>query len=94
MAKSVAVASGTADVQGVATPCVLLGICVRENAGTPAAAGVILRDGTSATDPIRVPIKLAANGCIIGGLPAVTFATGIFVDRESGTTELVLYIME
>ena len=51
-------------------------------------------DGTSATDPIRVPIKLAANGCIIGGLPAVTFATGIFVDRESGTTELVLYLME
>lgn len=92
MAKAIAVASGTADAQAVTGSCTLLGICVRENAGAPAAAGVILRDGTSTAGAVVVPIKLAAGATVAGPLPAVQFDTGIFVDRESGTSELVLYV--
>lgn len=92
MAKAFAVASGTVDAQAVTGSCTLLGICVRENAATPAAAGVILRDGTSVAGPVMVPIKLAASGTVAGPLPAVEFTTGVFVDRETGTTELVLYL--
>jgi hypothetical protein len=40
-----------------------------------------------------VPIKLPASGTLCTPLPAIDFATGIFVDRESGTTELVLYVL-
>lgn len=92
MARSIAVASGTGDVQAVTGSCTLLGVCVRENAGAPAAAGVVLRDGTSAAGAVVVPVKLAAGATWFGPLPAIEFTTGIFVDRESGTSEVVLYV--
>jgi hypothetical protein len=93
MARGVAVASGAGDVQAVTGAVTLVGVAARETAGSPAAASLVLRDGTDATGAVRVPIELAANQSVAVQLPAVEFATGVFVDREAGTTELVLYII-
>ncbi|MCP2339176.1 hypothetical protein [Actinomadura rupiterrae] len=92
MARSVVVASGTANVQAVTGPFTLVGVSVRENAGTPAAAALVMRDGTTTGDPARVLVKLAASESKLLGPLSVEFASGIFVHRESGTSELVLYL--
>jgi hypothetical protein len=85
--------SGTTDVQGVAaaTGLRLTGFSVGETAG--ATAVVTLRNGDANGDPAVAHISLAANGAQIvifpdGGIPC---PDGVWVDRESGTTELVLY---
>ncbi len=70
----------------------LHGFSIRESAGTPAAAAVILRDGTSATDPPVAHIELVANGSMSERLPLIEIGTGIYVDRVAGETELVLYV--
>lgn len=90
---SAVVASGTADAQAVTGAATLVGCSVRETATVAAAAALVLRDGTAATDPARVFIELAANESKQLALPNVEFTNGIFVDRESGTTELVLYYL-
>lgn len=92
----VIVASGTGDAAAVAASTFLrlVGFSAAESAGTAAAAEVILRHGTADTDELLVaPINLAANGfqaeMFGAGIPA---PNGIFVDRVSGTTTLVLYV--
>jgi hypothetical protein len=94
MSNAIVVASGAADAQAVTGPAVLVGYSIRESAGSPAVAAVVLRDGTSAAGPLRLLVELAANQSVAGMLPAVDFADGVFVDRESGSSELVLYIGE
>lgn len=90
------VSAGTADVQGIAAVANLrlMGFSVTEDAGTPAAAEVVLRHGTSATDPIIARIKLAPDESTSDapfGTQGIAVASGVFVDRVSGTTELSLY---
>jgi hypothetical protein len=92
MSIPVSVPSGAGDVQAVTGSCTLVGYSVRESAGSPAVATLVLRDGTSAAGAFRAGISLAASGVDAQLLPAVEFASGIFVDRVSGTTELVLYL--
>jgi len=93
MSRPIAVASAATDVQAHTGAATLVGLTVRESAGTPAVASLVLRDGTTATDPIVAVVELAANESKAVPLPAVNIATGIFVDREAGTTELVLYVL-
>lgn len=90
MSRAFPIASAATDVQGVSGACTLVGFCAAAGA---AATTVRLRDGTTATDPVRAVIGLAANGTAAGLLPSVEFATGIFVDRDgTNSAELVLYI--
>lgn len=88
----VVVPSGAAGVQAVTGDCELVGFSVRESAGTPAVASVVLRDGTSSAGASRAFASLAASAADNRLLPAVEFKTGIFVDRTAGSTELVLYL--
>jgi hypothetical protein len=92
--RAAALASGTADAQAFTGQCTLYGYAVRENAGTPAAASLVLRNGTTVTDPPVAFISLAAGGSQVVTLPAVDCTNGVFADRLSGTTELVLYVDE
>jgi len=93
-ATATAVASGTADAQVIAatTSLRLMGLSAKENAGSPADAEFILRHGTSTAGTPLAFVKLGPNESIRdwfgpGGLAA---ASGIFLDRVSGTTELVV----
>ena len=92
MAFCVVVPSGATGVQAVTGDCELVGFSVRESAGTPAVASVVLRDGTSSAGKSRAFVSLAASGVDTKLLPAIECKTGIFVDRVSGSTELVLYL--
>ena len=98
MSRPVAIAAGTGDQQGVNPHLALklLGFSVAETAGTAAAAEVIIRHGESSSDPQLVaPINLDPNGFGIrpvGGEKGVECPKGIFIDRVSGNTSLVLYI--
>lgn len=90
MARAVPVASAATDVQAVTGSVSLLGFCA---AAGSAATVVRLRDGTTASDPVKAVIGLAANGTAAGLLPSVDFATGVFVDRDgTNSAELVLYL--
>ncbi len=81
-------ASGTADVQVFTGRTVLAGYSIREAATTAAAATVIIRDGTAASDPIVTVIELAANASETTVVPGgVTCTDGVFVERVTGTTE-------
>lgn len=92
MPRAVHVASGAADVQGVSGTTTLYGYTVRESAGTPAAATVILRNGTTNTDPIVGIVELAGDNSRADILPAVDCPDGLFIERAAGSTELVLYV--
>lgn len=91
MSRSISLAAGAGDVQATTGNVTLVGFSVRES--TASAATLVLRDGTTTGDPIKVTIGLAAGAGQVTALPAVDFSTGIFVDRTTGTTELVLYIL-
>ena len=96
-ARPVEVVADTVDVQGVGAgeSLKLMGFSVAETASTAAAAEVVLRHGTGSGDPLLVaPINLKADG--FGnpwfGDKGVDCQNGIFVDRISGNTALVLYV--
>ena len=95
MANTKAVASGTADAAVLSGRGKLFGFSARENAGTPAAASFILRDGTDANGtPIgfyNIGPGKTLNGDF-GAIGGLEFSTGLFLDRVSGTTELVVYV--
>ena len=90
----VVVPSGTGDVQAI-QPNNFLRLCgwsVSEDAGS--TAQVVIRDGTSASgNPLVAPINCAPNGFGMWftsgqGIPC---SRGLFVDRISGQTTVVLY---
>lgn len=91
MSRAVHVASGTAD--SAQSAGILVGVNMRESAAIAAAAEVIIRNGTTATAPIVHIRQLAADGQHDALLPAVNCSGGIFVDRVSGETEIVLYVL-
>jgi len=93
MARAIAVASGAGDVQAVTGSGTLVGYSVRETAGSPAAATLTLRDGTSAAGAPCVFISLAASTSLTAISPALDFSLGLFVDRVTGTSEIALYII-
>jgi hypothetical protein len=72
----------------------LWGFAIAETASTGATAEVILRHGTSTDGAMIVPpINLAADGYGSEWWPwPVRFPDGIFIDRVSGDTTIVLYV--
>ncbi|GGM64111.1 hypothetical protein GCM10012275_38310 [Longimycelium tulufanense] len=81
-------ATGTGDVTVFTGYTILRGWSIRESAGTAAAATVIIRDGTAATDPIVATIELAANTHDTVWLgDGIQCSDGVFVDRTAGETE-------
>jgi hypothetical protein len=91
----VVVASGTGDVAAVAAKwnLKLVGFSVSEDAG--ATAAVEIYDGVSSSGELALaPINLAANGFGMWGIArqGIPCHNGIFVNRLSGTTTVVLYI--
>lgn len=90
MSRAIPVASAATDAQAFTGAATLMGF-----AATGATASVVrLRDGTTGTDPVRAVIGIPANGTAAAPLPAVEFATGIFVDRDgTNASELVLYVL-
>ena len=98
-ARAVSVAAGTADAQGISggDGLRLMGFSVAETASSAAAAEVILRHGTGASDPILAgPINLDANGIGFPPFPTrgVECQNGIYVDRGAGNTILGPYAEE
>lgn len=94
-AQSTEVASGTGAVQGLpaGADLRLMGISVAESAGTPATAEVNLYHGTSATAPALMLFNLAANESVREwfGSDGICCPGGVFVNRVSGSSWLVLY---
>ena len=91
---SVVVASGSTDVAAVtgAWNLRLCGWSVSEDGGLTAA--VTIRNGTDATGyAVVAPINLAANGFGMWGISnqGIPCPNGIFINRTSGTTTLILY---
>lgn len=89
--------SSTADNQ-VCLPnpmLVLHGFSCAETAGSAGTAELVIRHGTKATDPMIVaPINFAADGF---GYPTffpvpMQCPNGIYVDRVSGETTVVVYV--
>ena len=87
--------SDTADEQGVAATANLrlFGYSVRENASSPDVAKVVLRHGTTDADDALAFINLAASQekTVWFGEKGILCPDGIFVDRVSGESHLVLY---
>lgn len=85
-------AAGTTDVQVTSAASRLVGVAVRETAGS--AAVVTFYDGTSTAGTRLLSISLAANESVrewFGDRGIAVSASGIFVDRVSGTTEHTVY---
>lgn len=89
---SLAIASGTSSVQAITGRARILGYSVRETADTPAAATVVLRDGTATSAPARLFVELAGSGSQTARTPVIDFETGVYVHREAGSSEIVLYL--
>ena len=99
MAQAIEVVSGSDSVQGLAAGNAagrqLSGYCIAEDAAVPAPAKVILHNGTSAADPVIAIVTLDQSQAVtnsIGGNRGVNCGGGIYVERVSGQTRIVLYV--
>lgn len=94
-AKMANVAAGTVGVQGIPaqTGLRLMGVSISEAAGTPAAASVQLNHGTSSAGGEIETISLSAGQSIQQwyGPDGIDVNLGVFANRLSGTTRLVLF---
>lgn len=84
----------TTDVQGLdaAANLRLMGFIVAETAGTPAAAEVVLRHGTTDAATIIARIKLKAGDTVpFSSEKGMPVASGVFIERVSGTTAVTLF---
>jgi len=86
----VASASGSGDVALVGSACTLLGWSFAESAGSPNTAKAYLRDGTDATGTIVATITLNPSESIreTGPASGIKCATGLYLDRVSGSCEV------
>ena len=86
------VATGTGDVQVVTGSVRLTGYSVFESAGTPAAASLTLRDGTSTAGNPLVSVELAANASETRSLgPGLLVGGGVFLDRTAGESTVTVW---
>ena len=93
-ATKVQIATRTTDLQVYTGSGTLMGFALRESAGTAAAAGAVLRDGTSASADMIAPVNLAADESAREwyGPQGIPFNTGVYLDMQAGELEGVLYI--
>lgn len=86
-------AAGTGDVavRAAQDGLVLMGYSAKETAGS--AAALTIRNGTSTSDPAVAHCSLAANEAKLISLSdlGIKCPNGIFLDRTTGTTEVVIY---
>lgn len=94
-ATSTEVSSSSGSVSGVvATSSLrLVGVSIRENAGTAGTAEVVIRHGTTVSDPALLFYKLAANESTRDwmGPDGIACASGLYIQRVSGTTHIFLH---
>ena len=94
-ASFISIISGAGDVaaQGAQPGLRLLGYCINESAGTPAAARVSILNGAAAGAPEVSDERLAASGQVFRwfGDSGIACPDGIFVDRTAGNTKLTIY---
>lgn len=85
------IAAASTDEQGYLGSTRLIGYVVRETAA--GAATLAIHDGTSASGPKRFNISLASGGLEkeFGIFHPLPFDTGIWIERLTGTTEVILY---
>lgn len=82
---------GTTDVTLFDDRCVLAGVNVTESAATAAAAHLRVRDGSS-TGAVLATVKVAGDGHKDVPIPHVHCQNGVYLERVSGSTEVVAYI--
>ncbi len=97
MATPVAIAAGTTDVAvvGARIDLRLRGYTISETAGSAAAAEAIIRHGASNSDPqLITPINLDANGygMFWFGIDGISCPNGIWFERVTGNSSLVVYV--
>jgi hypothetical protein len=86
-------ATTTADVLIQTGQAVLFGLAVEEDAGTPAVARFVLRDGTTTSGAIVLPVRLAASGSTYAWFnDGILFRNGLFLDMLSGSINGALFI--
>jgi hypothetical protein len=88
-ANTVEVTATAADVAVLGGSVTLLGYALTEAAGSPAVASLIIRDGTSASAEIVLPLKFIANETKVHwfGDMGISFDVGIFLDMVAGTVQ-------
>jgi hypothetical protein len=92
--RAIPVASGTAGVQAITGAGVLLGYTYNVSAAGAAGTVQYVRDGTDNTGAKLAIIPVGATGGVmVAQIPAIPFTAGLFVDKVTGTSELVLYVM-
>jgi hypothetical protein len=52
----------------------------------------VLRNGTTTGDPAVAYLQVPANSMAVITLPAVDCPNGVFADRGTGTTDIVIYV--
>jgi hypothetical protein len=84
----------TADEAVTASQGFLMGFSLRESAASPAVATAIIRDGTTATDPVVVMLELNGDqsATMWFGPDGIRINTGVFLDRVAGTITGALYV--
>lgn len=72
----------------------MVGFSCREAAGTAAAASFVLRHGGSTGGKPLLYVNLAADESVRDwyGPDGIECPQGVFVDREAGTAEIVVYV--
>lgn len=82
------VTSGTSSVQVLSAAATVFGWSLRENAGTPAAAQVEIRDGTTDGGTLIGVVNLGASESVRDwfGPQGIKFSTGIRFVKPAGTS--------
>lgn len=96
MAGAVAIptAGTTADEAVTASQGFLMGFSLRESAASAAVATALIRDGTTATDPIVVVLELNGDqsATMWFGPDGIRINSGIYLDRVAGTITGAVYV--
>lgn len=90
-------ATTTADISMMGQRVTLLGWSLYEDAGTPAAASAVIRDGTSAAAAQVAMIKMAASGMSsfwFGDIDngGIILGNGLYFDMIAGSMSGAIYI--
>jgi hypothetical protein len=93
-AQAIQTAGTTADEGITVHQGFLMGFSLRESAAAPAVATAIIRDGTTATDPIVVVLELNGDqsATMWFGPDGIRINTGVYLDRVAGTVTGAVYV--
>lgn len=94
MAAAVPVAATAASVTVYTGRGILMGIALKESAGSPAAARINIRDGTTNAGPVIMPVNFAASESPREwfGDAGIQFNTGLRIEVLAGTIEGALIL--